>query len=111
MTVRLTHKAGDTFSIDCQAFIDLAQTTPRDLTNVSVEASMDAPMAEEYVFTVTIDPDPTSGRFIIGASQYETADWADTTYFASISYTENDTKSSTETFQLLVVDDFNMAEA
>lgn len=110
MTVRLTHKAGDTFSIDCQAFIDLDQTTPRDLTNVTVEASMDAPMQDEYTFTATVT-NPTSGQFVLTASSADTEDWAPVTWYAHISYTEDGTKASTETWQLLVVDDFNMAEA
>lgn len=108
MTSRLVHRAGDTFTESCQAFVDLDMTVPRDLTGVTVTASMIAPMQEQYDFEVTII-DAANGQFYLNADERDTAKWRPTTWYAWITYTEGGDVASTETFQIEVVTNYNAA--
>lgn len=108
MTVRLIHKQGDTFLIDCQAFSDLDLLNPRDLTGVTVTAAMDAPFRDPYDFTVSVT-NAALGEFQLEASAADTEDWGIRTWYASVSYTESGVRTSTETFQIQVIGNYNTA--
>ena len=102
MTARLIHRAGDTFTEACQAFTDLDMTQPRDLTGVTVTAKMVAPMQTDYEFEVDVFS-PVTGEFSLKADERDTADWRPTTWYAWITYAEDGDVTSTETFQIEVV--------
>lgn len=110
MAVRLIHRAGDTFAVDCQAFLDLEQTQPRNLTDTTITASADAPMQEPIEFDVAVNADPTTGRFQLRASAATTEGWPPGIWYGRISYEEDGTKASTEVWQLEIVSDYNVAD-
>lgn len=108
MTVRIIHKAGDSFSQGATAFQDLAATTPRNLSNVTITAYMTAPMQTQYDFTIT-KTDAVNGEFTISADETDTVNWRPTVWTARISYAEAGDIVSTEAFQIEVVGDYNAA--
>ena len=103
MTSRIIQRAGDTFLEACQAFIDLDMTQPRDLTHVRVSARMVAPLNETVDLDVNVFS-PTTGEFTIGLDEAFTRDWMPTTWYCWIIYEEAGDTSSTETFQIEVID-------
>lgn len=108
MTERIHHKRGDVFSAACVAWLDEALTTPRDLTNVTVTCSMKAPLRDPYAFQVTFDGDRTLGEFTLRAPSADTSNWRPTTWLADIQYATAGEPTSTETFQVQVLEDYTI---
>jgi len=103
---QIYHKRGDTFSLTCTWTDSLGAAI--DLTGYTVESQV---RAVSFVDTLTTTiTDVTNGVFTLTATATATADWPVTDslsskLFCDIQFTKGTTVTSTETFQIVVVED------
>ena len=104
MTERINHKVGDTFTAACEAWLDEAGASPRDLTNVSIKCVLRSAMKDPITIHGIV-VDAVNGQYELRASAVQTAKWTPGLYLADIQYTESGVVDSTETFQIDAVRD------
>lgn len=103
---RLTHKRGDTFSAACRYL--KANGEPEPLDGYSIACTMRRNDLS-FDFTVTI-LDAPQGRFHIGATAAQAAEWQPGVWRADIEYSAAGNVSSTDTFQIEVIEDITNAD-
>lgn len=100
------HKRGDTFSLTCTWTDSLG--TAINLTGYTFKSQV---RATSFVDTLTVTvTDAANGVFTIAATATATANWPVTDslsskLFCDIQFTNGTTVTSTETFQIVVVED------
>ena len=101
MVNRITHKRGDTFSAACT--YQGADGEPEPLAGYAIACKMRR-AALVFAFTVTITDAPT-GRYVISATAEQTAALEPGIWRADIEYSIDGAVSSTDTFQIEVIED------
>lgn len=103
---QIYHKRGDTFSLTCTWTDSLGAAI--NLTGYTFKSQVRATSFVDNL-TVTVT-NATNGVFTIAATATATANWpitdsAQSRIFCDIQFTKGATVSSTETFQIVVVED------
>lgn len=103
---QIYHKRGDTLSLTC-TWVD-STDTPIDITSYTVESKV---KATNFTDTLTVTKtDPTNGEFVLSATATATESWpvseGKASYlFCDVQFTLSGVVTSTETFQIVVLED------
>lgn len=101
----IKHKRGDTFTLTCQAFTDTGNTTPRDLSSVTLLSTMEHMETGTRFALTTTKTDATTGNFSISATYPNAAAWELGLWKTDVQFTESSVRNSTDTFYINVIED------